>query len=180
MKILFEMFFAFAGVGALTFGGGYTMLPLLQKKIAARHGWATDEEIMDYYAIAQGLPGIIAVNTAMLIGHKRKGFPGQIAAALGMAAPSVVVILMIAMFIQNFLHLEWVRHAFAGVRVAVLALITDATVKLWQNGVKDLTGIIIFVIAVLAFTLTPVSPAAPLLAGAVCGIVIKERKKKKR
>lgn len=178
MKSLIEIFYVFAGIGALTFGGGYTMLPLLQKNVATKRDWVTNEEITDYYAVAQCLPGIIAVNTAMLIGHKRRGFPGMLAAALGIVFPSVVVILVIALFIQNFLQYEIVRHAFNGIRVAVLALITDAVIKMWKTGVKDLYGLLIFAVSLLLFTFTTLTPIIPLLAGAVCGIVISERKKK--
>jgi len=176
MKELFRIFYTFFGIGALTFGGGYTMLPLFQKKIAEQRGWASQEEIMDFYAVSQCLPGIIAVNTAMQIGYKQKKIPGLIAAALGMAAPSVLAILIIAAFIQQFMEIGWVRSAFNGIRLAVLALITEAVITMWKNGVKDKAGIIIFVAAFALFTFVDVTPIFPLVAGAACGIIIKERK----
>lgn len=178
MKTLWDIFVTFAGIGTLTFGGGYTILPLLQKNIAAKRGWATDEEITDYYAVAQCLPGVIAVNAAMPIGYKRKGIPGMLAAALGVIFPSLLIILFIAAFIQNFLQYEIVANAFNGIRVAVLALITDAVIKMWKSGVKDVWGVAIFAVSLAMFGLTTLSPVAPLIAGAVCGIVIRERKKK--
>jgi chromate transporter len=182
LKELCEIFLAFAEVGALTFGGGYAMMPLLQKGIAAKRGWATPEEIMDAYAVAQCLPGIIAVNTAMLLGHKRKKIPGQLAAGLGVVFPSVVVILIIAAFIQQFMKYEWVQHAFNGIQVAVLMLITDAVIKMYKSGVKNIAGIIVFAGTLAALTFLPNLPGMPiwpLLAGAVCGIVINERKRGK-
>ena len=177
MKELLDIFLAFAGVGALTFGGGYTMLPLLQKSISGKRNWATHEEITDYYAVAQCLPGIIAVNTSMLIGHKKRGFPGMIAAALGMMLPSVVVILIIVMFIDHFLSYEWVAYAFNGIRIAVLVLIAEAVMKMWKGGVKDWVGLVIFAATLAVFTFTNISPVVPLLVGAACGIIIKERKR---
>jgi chromate transporter len=183
MKELLKIFITFAGIGSMTFGGGYTMLPLLKKKCAEKLGWVTDEEIMDYYAIAQCLPGVIAVNTSMLIGKKRKGGAGLISAALGMITPSVIVILVIAVFIRRFLEYQWVRNAFNGIRVAVLALIIEAVIGMWKRGVKDLAGVIIFTACLLVLTLTNITPAAPMLAGAACGILIREgsvfKKKKK-
>jgi chromate transporter len=173
---VWNIFIAFAGVGAITFGGGYTMLPLLHKSICAKRGWATEEEINDCYSVSQCLPGIIAVNTAMQLGYKKKGAAGLLSAALGVITPSIIIILLIAMFIQQFMDIEWVRHAFNGIRAGVLALIADAAVRLWKNGVKDLPGIIIFVLALLSLLIFNVSPILPILAGAICGIVIKERK----
>jgi chromate transporter len=173
MNGLFEIFSAFFKIGALTFGGGYTILPLLQKDIVQRRNWATSEEIMDYYAISQSLPGIIAVNTSMLIGYGRKKIPGLIAAALGIVFPSIVIILIIAMFIKNILDLEIVYHLFNGIRVAVAALIVDATLNMWKSGVKDRWGVLIFIAALMAFELADISPVLPVMAGATAGILIR-------
>jgi chromate transporter len=174
MKTLLEIFTAFVNIGALTFGGGYSMMPLLQKIIVQKRGWASEEEIMDFYAVAQCLPGIIMVNTAMLIGHKKKGVPGMVAAALGIISPSILVILIIAAFMERFMEYEWVRHAFNGIRAAVLALIVDAVIKMWKNGVKDVLGLVIFAAALGLFTFTGLSPVVPLCVGAVCGIIRKQ------
>jgi chromate transporter len=176
MKTLWQIFITFAGIGVLTFGGGYSMMPLLQKNIVNKRKWASQEDVMDYYAIAQCLPGIIMVNTAMLIGYKKMKLPGMIAAALGVVFPSVVVILVIALFIEQFMQIDWVRHAFNGIRAAVLALIADAVIKMWQNGVKDVYGLVIFAVALGLFAVG-LSPIVPLLIGAACGIIIKERAK---
>jgi chromate transporter len=181
MRELLEIFIAFAGIGALTFGGGYAMMPLLQKNIAQKRGWAAPEEIMDSYAVAQCLPGIIMVNTSMLLGHKKGGVPGLLAAGLGVVTPSITVIVIIAAFIGRFLEYEWVRHAFNGVQVAVLMLITDAVIKMYKSGVKNVAGIIIFAVTLAALTFVPFVadfPFLPLVAGAVTGIVISERKRK--
>ena len=176
MKTFLEIFFVFVKIGALTFGGGYSMLPLLQSDAADRRGWVTDREITDYFAVAQCLPGIIMVNTAMLVGHKRGGAAGMIAAALGAVFPSLVVITIVAMFLPDILKFEAAAYAFNGIRVCVLALITGAALRMWKSGVKDIYGILIFAASLIMLTFTNLSPAFPVVAGALCGIVIKERK----
>ena len=113
MKELFNLFFAFAKVGVLTFGGGYAMLPILQREIVEKNNWASDEELMDYYAIGQCTPGVIAVNTATFIGQKNKGIMGGIMATLGVVTPSLIIITAIAAFISNFADLAIVKNAFA-------------------------------------------------------------------
>ena len=174
VKGLWEVFWAFFKIGILTFGGGYTMLPLMQKDLVQRLQWVTDEDIIDYYAISQSLPGLIGVNTAMLVGHKRGKIPGLAAAALGMTCPSILIILAIAVFITNFLHLEAVIHAFNGIRVAVAALIVNSAVSMWKRGVKDKACFLIFLAAILAFSFSRVSPVIPVVAGATAGIFLKE------
>ena len=138
MKELLDMFLTFARIGGFTFGGGYAMLPMLQK-VNGRH-WATDEELMDYYAIGQCTPGIIAVNTATFVGYKNRGIPGAIAATLGVIAPSLVIIMIIAAFISNFIELSFVSSAFAGIRACVCVLIGSAVVKLAKKSLVDCGG----------------------------------------
>jgi len=174
MKALFEILYVFAKIGLITFGGGYAIVPILQKEIVTGRQWAKEEEVMDYYAIAQCLPGIIAANTAMIIGYKRKGILGMLAAVIGIAIPSFVIILIIAMFIQNFMQYEAVIHAFNGIRAAVLALITGAVIKMWKNGVKDIFGVLIFAVSLAALIIFDISPIIPIVAAAVCGIIIRE------
>ena len=135
MRELWVLFSTFFRIGGLTFGGGVAMLPMLEREIVNRHGWATNEELLDYYAIGQATPGIIAVNTATLVGYKRKGLLGAAVATLGVITPSIIIILIIASVLQNFAHIEAVQHAFAGIRVAVCALITAAVVKLVRSNV---------------------------------------------
>ena len=108
LKELWELFLTFAKVGVMTFGGGMAMLPILQREVVENKGWATDEELTDYFAIGQCTPGIIAVNTATFIGQKRKGVWGGIVATLGMVFPSLVIITLLAGLITSFSHLEWV------------------------------------------------------------------------
>ncbi len=134
-RILWRLFTAFFRIGLFTFGGGYSMLPMLQREVVEKNGWSTETELLDYFAIGQCLPGIIAVNTATLIGHKQKGAPGGIAAALGVVFPSLLIITIIAAVLENFAHIPAVQHAFAGIRVAVAALITATVIRLFKTTV---------------------------------------------
>ena len=119
MKELFEIFIASAKVGALTFGGGYAMLPILQREIVENKGWNSEAEILDYYALAQCLPGILMVNTLAFVGKNRKGNIGAVFAALGAAAPSFLIITIIATVLTAFADVPAVKNAFAGIRVCV-------------------------------------------------------------
>ncbi|HOB15704.1 MAG TPA: chromate transporter [Defluviitoga sp.] len=176
MKDLWDLFRVFAQIGALTFGGGYAMLPIIQEEIVNKRGWATDEEILDYYAIGQSTPGIIAVNTATFIGYKRKGIIGAIVATLGMIFPSIVIITIIAVFFDQFENYQIVQHAFAGIRVAVAALILNAIVTMWQKAVKDYIGIIIFLVSFFVVAFLDVSPIWVVIISFIVGIIIKHKK----
>jgi chromate transporter len=144
MKELLDMFLTFARIGGLTFGGGYAMLPMLQREVVEKRHWATEEELMDYYAIGQCTPGIIAVNTATFIGQKYRGTLGGIVATLGVVFPSVTIILLIAAFLQNFAHLPAVIHAFSGIRACVCALILSSLFKLGKSALKNRPAVVIF------------------------------------
>lgn len=171
MKILIDLFVTFAKMGAVTFGGGYAMLPILQKTVVEEKKWATEDELLDYYAIGQCTPGIIAVNTATFIGYKYKGVFGGIMATLGVVFPSIVIISIIAAFLQNFAELAVVQHAFAGIRVCVGVLILNAVVKLWKGAVKGkITGAIV-IAACAVSALTNVSSVALVIAAGILGFL---------
>ena len=142
---------------AFTFGGGYAMLPIIQREVVDKNQWANEEEIVDYYAIGQCTPGIIAINTATFIGYKRKGVLGAIAATAGMVFPSIIIITIIAMYFKRFQDYAIIKHAFGGIRVAVTALIFNAVAKLWKTSIKDVLGIIIFTASfiIVAFLKSP-------------------------
>ena len=151
LNIYLDLFLTFARVGVCTFGGGYAMLPILQREVVEKKGWATDGELTDYFAIGQCTPGVIAVNTATFVGQKQKGIPGGVAATLGLVFPSLVIIMAIAAFLQNFADLPVVVHAFAGVRACVCALILSSVLKLRKNSIVDKPTVVIFgIVLVLA------------------------------
>ncbi|MBQ8300581.1 MAG: chromate transporter [Clostridia bacterium] len=174
MKTILQLFLAFAKIGAVTFGGGYAMLPILQRDIVKKHGWATDEELVDYFAIGQCTPGIIAVNTATFIGYKQKGVLGGIAATLGVVFPSVVIISIIAAFITNYAELEIVKHAFAGIRVCVCVLILNAILKLAKGSLVDKWTYIIFAVVFALSLLLDISAAILVLVAGLAGYLIKK------
>lgn len=173
MNNLLDLFFTFMRIGGLTFGGGYAMLPVLQKEVVDKRGWATNEELMDYYAIGQCTPGVIAVNTATFIGSKNRGILGGIAATLGVVFPSLVIISVIAAFISNFADLAVVKDAFAGIRVCVFVLILNAVVKLGKASVKDALTLCICIAVLAASVLLDLSPIVFVLCAGIAGIVAK-------
>ena len=173
MNEYLDLFGTFAKVGVMTFGGGYAMLPILQREVVEHKGWATEEELMDYFAIGQCTPGVIAVNTATFIGQKRRGILGGIVATLGVVFPSLVIIAALAGVITTFSHLAWVQHAFAGIRVCVCVLIFNAVLKLWKGAVKDVWGLVIFLVILALSVFTKLSPIIYVLAAAVAGLLIK-------
>ena len=173
MNIIIDMFLTFAKVGVMTFGGGYAMLPILQREVVENKGWATEEELTDYFAIGQCTPGIIAVNTATFIGQKNKGVIGGIAATLGVVFPSLIIISLLAGVIEAFSHLVLVQHALAGIRVCVCVLILDAVVKLYKKAIVDKITLVMFIAIALAAFFLNVSPVIFVVAAAVLGIVIK-------
>ncbi len=173
MNIYPDLFLTFAKVGVMTFGGGYAMLPILQREVVENKGWATEEELTDYFAIGQCTPGIIAVNTATFIGQKNKGVPGGIIATLGLVFPSLIIISLLAGVITTFSHLAWVAHAFGGIRVCVCVLILNAVVKLFKKAVIDAPTMVIFLVVALGSFFTAISPVAFVLAAAALGIALK-------
>ena len=173
MKELLDLFLTFARIGGLTFGGGYAMLPMLQREVVEKRGWAAEDELMDYYAIGQCTPGIIAVNTATFIGYKRKGIIGGICATLGVVAPSLVIISIIAAFIRNFADIPWVINAFAGIRVCVCVLVFNAVLKLIKKAVIDIPTVIIYAAVALLSIITDISSIWLVLAAGAAGILIK-------
>ena len=171
MKDLISLFWAFCKIGGLTFGGGYAMLPMLQKEVVEEKKWATEEELLDYYAVGQATPGIIAVNTATFVGYKEKGVLGAAFATFGVVFPSLVIIMAIAGFIDNFSDLEVVQYAFSGIRIAVGVLILNALIKLMKGSVKDILGIILFVATFIASSFLNISVVYIIIAAALIGII---------
>ena len=178
MRELLDLFLTFAKVGAMTFGGGYAMLPILQRELVEARGWATEEELADYFAIGQCTPGVIAVNTATFIGRSRGGVPGAIAATFGVVFPSLVIISLLAGVITRFSELSWVKHAFAGVRVCVCVLIFNSVWKLGKKSVIDPWTAGIFALVALGAIFTDLSPIVFVLLSGLCGVILRVIMKK--
>lgn len=156
----------------MTFGGGYAMIPILEREIVENRKWASSEELMDYYAVGQCTPGVIAVNTATFIGYKVAGPAGGVAATLGVVFPSVVIICLIAGILTNFADIPAVKSAFTAIRVCVCVLIFNAVVKLWKGAVKDKAGLVLFLIVFVLSLFFDISPVIFVLFCALAGLVL--------
>ena len=177
MKILFDLFITFAKIGAVTFGGGYAMLPILQREIVENKKWGTEEELADYYAIGQCTPGVIAVNVGTFIGRKIAGNIGGVVATLGVVFPSMIIITLLAGVIEYYSSLEWVAHAFAGIRVCVCVLIFNAVIKLFAKSIIDIKTLAIYLIILACSLIFNVSPVIFVISAGVAGILLKVQKK---
>ena len=171
---LLDIFVTFAKIGVMTFGGGMAMLPILDRELVADRKWVSEEELMDYYAIGQCTPGIIAVNTATFVGRKLRGSIGGIVATLGVVFPSLLIITAIAALISNYADNILVRKAFAGIRVCVCVLIFNSVVKLYKKAVVDKATLALFVAVVAVSFFFGVSPIILVVAAAALGIVLTE------
>ena len=169
---LLKLFWVFAQMGAVCFGGGYAMLSLVQRVVVEEHGWATEEELMDYYAIGQCTPGVIAVNVSTFIGHKLRGVPGAIAASLGFISPSILIITLIAAFLESFASNVYVAHALAGIRVCVCVLILNSVLALGKKAIKNKLSWAIFGISTVIAAFTDVPTVAIVLGAGIVGYVL--------
>lgn len=175
LEELIKLFTVFARIGAVTFGGGYAMLPILQAEVVEKYHWAEEAELADYFAIGQCTPGVIAVNTATFIGVKRKGTIGGIVATLGVITPSIIIITVIAAFLANFAQFQAVKDAFAGIRVCVCILIFNAIKKLAKGALVDkLTWLLFFVIMAVNLV-SNISPAWLVVASGIVGLLAKKQ-----
>lgn len=170
MRKLIDLYLTFARIGAMMFGGGYAMLPILQREIVDNKKWATSDQLADYYAVGQCTPGVIAVNTGTFIGAQQAGIAGGIVATLGVVTVPAVIIIVIAAFLSNFMESALVAHAFSGIRACVTALILASVIKLFKGSVKDWPTRIIY-LAVLALAAAGNFMAAPAALAAVWEII---------
>lgn len=166
---LLELFFVFAKIGGLTIGGGYVMLPVMQHEVVEKRGWITAHELTDYYALGQSVPGIIATNSAALIGMNKRGGVGAVVAVAGMTMPSIVVIVCIAAFLTPFMDLSLMQRAFSGVRAAVVAMMGVAVWKLGRLAIKGPGTALVAIVAFLLVAVLAVSPVVVLICGALAG-----------
>ncbi|MDD6212760.1 MAG: chromate transporter [Clostridiales bacterium] len=166
MKELLQLYCTFFRIGGLTFGGGLTMLPMLKYELIDKKHWVEEEELLNYYAVGQCTPGIIAVNTATFVGYKRKGIPGAIAATLGMVSPSLIIVSILAMFLDAFMSNPYVTHAVAGIKIIVCALMLNTVITMAK---KSVVSAVCAGIAIAAFVLAFFSPIPTVLLVIISG-----------
>jgi chromate transporter len=167
-----ELFWAFIAVGGSAFGGGYAVVPVLEREMIKKRGWLTMDEVLDFYTIAQITPGVIMVNIATFVGCKRKGPPGGLAATIGVVLPGVSLMLLVSLFVKRFAEYPVVQHAFAGIRLAVCALILDTTIKLFKGFWKESRAMVISVIAFLLSAVFSLSPVYIIPAAGLAGFLL--------
>ena len=174
MNVYLDLYLTFAKVGMFTIGGGYAMLPLLQREVVDKKKWSSEEDIIDYFAIGQCTPGIIAINTSTFIGYYKKGITGAICATLGFVTPSIIIVTLIASLIQNYASSTIVQHALAGIRIAVCLLLVQAIIKLFKNGIKDLFHIALFIVMFLLSYFKILSSIFVIILTAIISIIYKK------
>lgn len=172
MKLLWQLYWAWFRMGLFTFGGGYAMLPMIQKEVIERYHWATEDEILNYYAIGQCTPGVIAVNTATFVGYKVDGVKGGIISTLGVVTPSLIIITVISALISGFSDVPVVQHALAGIRVGVCVLMFVSIKNLMQKGLKNLPSWVIFALAFILSYFTRISTVILVILAGVAGYAI--------
>lgn len=180
MRILLELFVTFVKIGSFTFGGGYAMLPMIQKEVVNNKKWASEREVLDYFAIGQVTPGVIAVNTATFIGYKLAGILGGVFATLGVIFPSIVIITIIAAFLNNFADLPIVIHAFNGIRACVCVLILVAVYNMAKKSVIDIPTGVLFVLVAAVTIANVVSPFVLVILAGFFGVLIQLLKARKK
>lgn len=172
IKELFKIFITFFRIGAFTFGGGYAMLPIMQKEVIDNKNWIKEEELIDIYAVSQSLPGVIAINSSTFIGYKIAKKKGAVAATLGMIVPSFLVITIIAIFFTRFQDEPIVEAVFRGIRPTVVALISTAAIKIAKSAIKDKVALLIAVAVFITSIVFDIHAIIIIIAGAVIGIVL--------
>ena len=181
MNIFLELLISFVKIGFLTIGGGYVMLPMMQSELIDKKHWITEEELLDYYAVGQSTPGIIAVNVATFVGYKKAGITGGIVATLGIISPSLIIITALAGVIQSIDQYPNVQKAMSGINVAVCALITDATLNFIKKGVKNFVTLLVLLVSFLLIYYVKVPSYLIVLGAAFLGTItyfVKNKMKK--
>ncbi|MBQ9630094.1 MAG: chromate transporter [Treponema sp.] len=172
IRSLFELYTTFAKIGSVTFGGGMAMMPILQRELIEKRQWISEEEMLDYYAIGQSTPGIIAVNVSTFVGFKRNGILGGIIATLGMVTPSIIIISLIAGFISSIDHLIIAQKALKGINVAVAALLTSVVLQFTKKTVKNFMAFFVFALSFVLIFFLHVPTYFVILASCVLGLVL--------
>lgn len=171
MNILAELFKVFFKIGAFTFGGGYAMIPLIQREVAENKKWITDDDILEIVAIAESTPGPIAINTATFVGYRVAGFWGAFCSTMGVVLPSFVIITIISFILKEFAHIQAVQYAFYGIRAGVLSLLIKALWTMFKKSPKGIGSYIVMAGAFVAAAFSGVSIIFVIAACAIFGLI---------
>ncbi|MDD4569418.1 MAG: chromate transporter [Tepidanaerobacteraceae bacterium] len=172
LKLLLEIFTVFFKIGSFTFGGGYAMIPLIEKEVVENKKWVAEEEVVDVFAVAQSMPGAIAINSATFIGYKISGKKGSLVATIGVILPSFFIITLIAVFFSRFQDTPVVKAVFSGIRPAIVGLISVAAIKVGKASIVDNTGILLSILSVILVVIFDVQAIFVILGGAAVGLAI--------
>jgi len=172
MNELMQLYLAFFRIGGLTFGGGLTMLPMLKHELMEKKNWVTEDELLDYYAVGQCTPGIIAVNVSTFVGYKRKGIPGAVFSTLGMISPSLIIVSIIAMFVQQFIENQTVAHAVNGIKIVVCALMLNTVITMAKKSIADRLCVLMGIIGFAGAMFTPVPTVLIVILAGITGIIL--------
>ncbi|MBR3262265.1 MAG: chromate transporter [Lachnospiraceae bacterium] len=177
MSLLLDLFLSFAKIGLFTFGGGYAMIALIENACVEKKQWITHDEMMNITVIAESTPGPIAINCATYVGYKQKGLIGSVAATIGMILPSFCIIFLISLFLDHFLEITWIAHAFLGIKIAVGILILDAAIKMIQKMQKKWMPRVFMICAFIIMMLinifsVRISTVILMLAAGVISLII--------
>ena len=179
IKNLFNLYFSFAKIGTFTIGGGLAMMPMMQSELIEKRKWITDEELIDYYAVGQSTPGIVAVNVATFVGYKQMGIVGGIFATLGMVTPSLVIIMVLAGIINSINDFPIIQKALKGINVAVAALLTSTIINFMKKTIKKFTNAIFMMISFLLVFVFKLPSFWIILFALLIGVVLTYKEKKK-
>ena len=179
IKNLFNLYFSFAKIGTFTIGGGLAMMPMMQAELIEKRKWITDEELIDYYAVGQSTPGIVAVNVATFVGYKQMGIIGGIFATLGMVTPSLVIIMVLAGIINSINDFPIIQKALKGINVAVAALLTSTIINFMKKTIKKFTNAIFMMISFLLVFVFKLPSFWIILFALLIGVVLTYKEKKK-
>ncbi len=174
---LIQLFLSFFTVGAITFGGGYAMLPFLEREMCEKNKWITNDQLLDFYAIAQCTPGVIAINVATYIGYNKRGILGAMVASLAVISPSMIIITLITAIFTNFQNNVYVIRAISGIKVVVCAMMTHTIYKMTKKSIVDISSFLLFIAAIISVFIFNINIIIILLSGLILGLLIKQIKR---
>lgn len=179
-KTFWNIYKTFFKVGTLLLGGGYVILPLLQSELVEKKNWVNHDELCEYYALGQSVPGIIAANMSIFVGYKLLRQKGAFAAATGIVTPAFLAIVLIAKILQELIKYQFIKSIFWGVGVGVVILVILAVKEMWKKSIVDNFSLAIFISAFILSAVLKVSPAIIIIASAIAGIIYKLRLEKQK